>query len=58
MRVFNALGFLWLYPAALSLVSGKKDYDVALFGFVYASNLKLGILPGLLNPIFHIAKYF
>lgn len=45
-------GYTWL------LVYGKKGYDVALFGYSYASKLNLVILTGLLNPIFHTAKYF
>lgn len=41
IKKLNVLSSLWLYPAALSLVYGKQDYNVTLFGYVYASNLKL-----------------
>lgn len=58
MKVLNVFSSVWLYPAALSLVYGKKGYDAALFGYIYASNLNLGILPGFLNPILHTVKYF
>lgn len=49
---------LFVYAQLLRLVYVEQNYGVVFIGYVYTSTLELGVLSGLSNPIFHVAKCF